>query len=362
MLDDALILRTLAARGIEPDPSQRLAIGAILAMLGAHKGGWLRRRRGPLGVYCHGLPGRGKSMVVDTIFALATCAKRRIHFHEFLREIRQRQMSEPPGSGDPLVMATRRWLDGIELLCFDEFHVHDIADAFLVGWFLDTALELGVKVVLTSNYAPEGLLPNPQFHERFRPTIDRIENDFEIIHFTGARDYRCNGERPEAQRFLTPLNRQTAAQLGRIYAHAEDTSQPEPAMVQVAGRPLQARAAGKRMLWADFDALCVASRSHLDYLELAERWQALILDQVHVQALASPSTLQRFIWLVDIFYDRRHQLLIASDRPLSPAIRELVGAHDLSRTLSRLAEMQARSYDEVGELLVQEARAAGECA
>lgn len=360
MLDEALVLRTLAARGIDPDDSQRRAIGAILALLDADKGGWLRRRRGPLGVYCHGLPGRGKSMVVDTIFALATCSKRRIHFHEFLREIRQRQMSEPPGAGDPLVMATRRWLDGIELLCFDEFHVHDIADAFLVGWFLDTALALEVRVVLTSNYAPEGLLPNPQFHERFRPTIERIEKDFEVVHFTGARDYRCKGERPEAQRFLTPLNSLTAGQLGRLYAHAEDSYQPQAAMVAVAGRPLQARGAGKRMLWVDFDALCVASRSHLDYLELAERWQALILDQVHVKALSSPSTLQRFIWLVDIFYDRRHQLLIASDRPLAPAIRELEGAHDLSRTLSRLAEMQARSYDEASALLAQDAPVAGE--
>jgi cell division protein ZapE len=363
MLDEGLVLRTLAARGIDPDQSQRHAIGAILALLDAKPaGGWLRRRRGPLGVYCHGLPGRGKSMVVDTMFALATCAKRRIHFHEFLREIRQRQMSEPPGSGDPLVLATRRWLTGIELLCFDEFHVHDIADAFLVGWFLDTALALGVRLVLTSNYAPDGLLPNPQYHERFRPTIERIENDFEIVHFTGERDYRCNGERPEAQRFLTPLNRQTAAQLSQIYAQAEDRYQPQPAMVQVAGRPLQARAAGKNMLWANFDDLCVASRSHLDYLELAERWDALIVDQVHVKDLSSPSTLQRFIWLVDIFYDRNHRVLIAADRPLAPAIRELVGAHDLSRTLSRLAQMQARSYDEAGALAPRYAPVAEESA
>lgn len=356
MLDETLVMRTLAARGIEPDASQRLAIGAILELLGDDKAsGWLRRRRGPPGVYCHGLPGRGKSMVVDTMFALAACAKRRVHFHEFLREIRQRQMSEPPSSGDPLVMASRRWLAGIDLLCFDEFHVHDIADAFLVGRFLDTALNLGVRVVLTSNYAPQDLLPNPQYHERFRPTIERIEKDFAIIHFTGARDYRCQGERPEAQRFLTPLNGHTAQLLRRIYGHAEDAYRPEPALVHLAGRPLQAHAAGNTMLWVDFDALCVASRSHLDYLELADRWQALILDQVHVDALSAPSTLQRFIWLVDIFYDRRHRLLIAADRPLAAAIRELDGAHDLSRTLSRLAEMQARSHDEAGAWLAQQA-------
>jgi cell division protein ZapE len=261
-------------------------------------------------------------------------------------------MSEPQGSGDPLVMATRRWLAGIELLCFDEFHVHDIADAFLAGRFLDTALELGVRVVLTSNYPPEGLLPNPEFHERFRPTIERIEREFKIIHFDGVRDYRLNGAPADAQRFLAPLNDATAERLEQQFRLAEQACLPQPATVQLAGRPLQARAAGKTMLWADFDALCVSSRSHLDYLELADRWQGLILDRLHVAELSAPNTLQRFIWLVDIFYDRRHQLLIASDRPLAAAIRGLEGAHDLSRTLSRLSEMQSRSYVErVGKQL-----------
>jgi cell division protein ZapE len=351
MLDETLVVRTLTARGIVPDESQHIAIAAILALLGERRGSSaVRRTQGCRGVYCHGLPGRGKSLVVDTIFALADCSKRRIHFHEFLREIRQRQMSEPPASGDQLVMATRRWLAGIELLCFDEFHVHDIADAFLVGRFLDTALELGVRLVLTSNYPPEGLLPNPEYHERFRPTIERIRRDFTNIHFDGARDYRREGQQAGTPRFLTPLDAETAKRLEQLFLDAEDGRRPEPVTAEVARRPLAARAAGKSMLWADFDALCVAGRSHLDYLELADRWQGLIIDQLDVADLSAPSTLQRFIWLVDIFYDRRHQLLIASNLPLVTAIRDLDGAHDLSRTLSRLAEMQSRSYVEHGQI------------
>lgn len=167
--DDALVMRTLAARGIAPDASQRAAIAAILALLAA------RTPRGrPRGVYCYGPPGRGKSVVFDTIFHLAACTKRRIHFHEFLREIARRQRELPAQGGDSLVAATRHWLAGVELLCFDEFHVHDIADSFLIGRFLETALGLGIRIVLTSNYAPDDLLPDPQYHERFRPTIDRI--------------------------------------------------------------------------------------------------------------------------------------------------------------------------------------------
>ncbi len=113
--------------------------------------------------------------------------KRRIHFHEFLREMNRRLVNEPRGD-DRLGSASRQWLDGVELLCFDEFHVHDIADAFLIGRFLEIALELGTRIVLTSNYALQGLLPNPEFHERFGPTIARIERHFAVVHFDGAHD------------------------------------------------------------------------------------------------------------------------------------------------------------------------------
>ncbi|MDC8759596.1 cell division protein ZapE [Janthinobacterium fluminis] len=345
MLDEAQVFRALGARGIAPDASQRHAIAAILELLNARTTrNWLRRAHAPLGVYCYGLPGRGKSVVVDTIFALAACPKRRIHFHEFLREIIRRQMKEPAGGPDSLVAVTKRWLSGIELLCFDEFHVHDIADAFLIGGFLDTALELGIRIVLTSNYSPDELLPDPLYHERFRPTIEQIKGNFKIVHFEGARDYRMKAEDAAEPRFFTPLNEETAGQLRQIYEDYEGGAPPQPLVLRVAGRPLQARAAGRALLWADFHSLCVESRSHLDYLDLAERWQGLIVDRVHSDLLHAPSTLQRFIWLVDIFYDRRHAFFIASDHPIGKALSQLGGAHDLSRTLSRLAEMSSRAY------------------
>lgn len=93
-------------------------------------------------------------------------------------------------------------------------------------------------------------------------------------------------------------------------------------------------------MWADFADLCIAPRSHLDYLALAERWQGLIVDQLHVADLASANTLQRFIWLVDILYDQQRALVIGSDAPLLAAIRDIEGAHDVGRLVSRLTEMQ----------------------
>lgn len=345
MLDEARITRTLAARGFIPDARQRDAIAALVALLGAN--GMRHARSGAAsaqqGVYCHGLPGRGKSLVVDTVFELANCRKRRLHFHEFLREMNRRLVSEPRGD-DRLGSVSRQWLDGIELLCFDEFHMHDIADAFLMGRFLETALDQGTRIVLTSNYAPDALLPDPKFHERFLPTIEQIKRCFTVIHFDGERDYRFGGEEAEVPRFFAPLDTSSRDALRDIFARHEGSQSIEPVTLSAAGRPLAARAAGAALLWADFESLCVASRSHLDYLDLAEQWHGLILDNLRTSWLAQAHTLQRLVWLIDIFYDRKRALFIASDQPIDTALIGLEGAHDLSRTLSRLAEMQSRAY------------------
>ncbi|MCC8397335.1 cell division protein ZapE [Paraburkholderia sp. MMS20-SJTR3] len=347
MIDEAQVVGALAARAIVPDAQQRHAIAALVALLGTRvRRKWRVRAqaaRGMQGVYCHGLPGRGKSLVVDTVFELADCVKRRVHFHEFLREM-NRRLVEQERCDDRLGEVSRQWLADVDLLCFDEFHVHDIADAFLIGRFLDIALELGTRVVLTSNYAPQSLLPNPEFHARLQPTIERIERHFTVIHFDSARDYRFSGERAEQPRFLAPLDAATSEALRRLFVHYEAEASLRPATRSAAGRALRLRAAGSVLAWMDFDELCVASRSHLDYLEIAERWQGVIVDRVITQWLTEPRTLQRFVWLIDIFYDRKRALFIASDRPIAQALDGLEGAHDLSRTLSRLADMQSRNY------------------
>ncbi|SMG56255.1 cell division protein ZapE [Paraburkholderia susongensis] len=346
MLDEARITRALDARGIKPDARQREAISALAALIGAQRHArhaWSTAAFAPQGVYCHGLPGRGKSLVVDTVFELAQCRKRRLHFHEFLREMNRRLVNAPRGD-DRLGDVSRQWLDGIELLCFDEFHVHDIADAFLIGRFLDTAIGLGTRIVLTSNYAPDDLLPDPEFHERFLPTIAQIRRCFTVIHFDGARDYRFGGEAAEVPRFFAPLDASSKVALRDIFVSHEGTTRIEPVTLSAAGRPLTASAAGTALMWADFEQLCVASRSHLDYLDLAEQWQGLIIDNLYTASLEQSHTLQRLVWLIDIFYDRKRALFIASDQPIEATLIGLEGAHDLSRTLSRLAEMQSRTY------------------
>ncbi|MCG1048544.1 MULTISPECIES: cell division protein ZapE [Mycetohabitans] len=342
MLDDAQVVTSLRSSGIEPDASQRRAIEALCMLLVTPGRRWLGALHRLHGVYCYGLPGRGKSMVVDAVFQLAPGSKRRIHFHEFLRDIHCR-LVKAPRSSDRLADVAKAWLHGVDLLCFDEFHVHDIADAFLIGRFLTTAVAEGVRIVLTSNYAPDDLLPNREYHARFAPTIDMIKRHFTIVHFDGPRDYRFSEADTAQPRFFSPLAL-AREPLRAIFVAREGEAVLQPGVVELAGRPLPVSAAGESTVWVDFDVLCMAQRSHVDYLAMADRWRWVIIDNVHATALANPDTLQRLVWLIDILYDRKCGVCIASDIAISDALNGLEGAHDLSRTVSRLAEMQSRAY------------------
>src|SRR5690606_24876909 len=114
------------------------------------------------GIYLWGGVGRGKTMLMDEFYDSVPVAKRRIHFHQFFADLHTRAHSL--GS---MGEALGQVVDGIRLLCFDEFHIDDVADAMFMARVLETIVANDVTVVVTSNVPPCDLLPNPLFHDQF---------------------------------------------------------------------------------------------------------------------------------------------------------------------------------------------------
>ena len=83
----------------------------------------------PASLYLHGAVGRGKSWLLDGFFqALPTAQKQRVHFHAFFARLHQ-GMFEHREQDDALDVTLDELLHDCRVLCFDEFHVHDIGDA-----------------------------------------------------------------------------------------------------------------------------------------------------------------------------------------------------------------------------------------
>lgn len=326
----------LAASGFQADAAQSFALGQLADWLEELLGGrrsWLRR---PVtGLYLWGGVGRGKSFVMDCFFQAAPlAAKRRVHFHAFLQELQVRLLAHT-GQPDPLARVAGELAGEVRLLCFDEFHVHDIGDAILLGRLLEALLKAQVGVVITSNYAPAALCPNPLHHERFKPFIRVLERHLRVVELDGGVDYRSRGGRdwgqyhwPETPHSLQDWRRE----LGLAVP-------PEPLAVnRLSLVPLGQDA---RSLWLDFAALFPVPSSTRDYLWLCARFERIAISGLPCLDRHTLDVQQRFLNFVDIAYDAGIELLLSSETSLEKLCRERVH-EDFARTRSRLAQLRPR--------------------
>ena len=145
----------------------------------------------PRGAYLWGPVGRGKSFLMDSFYlTVPLVRKRRVHFHHFMRDV-HREMETLKGREDPLDTVAWRVARRYRLICFDEFHVNDIADAMILGRLLQRTMDRGVVYCMTSNYPPDGLYPDGLQRERFLPTIALINERLDVVHIGGDVDYCC---------------------------------------------------------------------------------------------------------------------------------------------------------------------------
>ena len=290
----------------------------------------------PRSLYLYGAVGRGKSWLLDGFFqATPLTEKRRLHFHDFFAQLHQ-GMFRHRAEHDPLETTLDELLEGCRLLCFDEFHVHDIGDAMLITRLFKALFARGILLVVTSNYPPEGLLPNPLYHERFLPVINLITSSMQVLEVGGATDYRSQPQAVSQQRFtrghyVWPGSAEQRAALALPPAGGP------PFALTVGNRQLRARMSTGDRVHFQFDDICEQPTAVIDYLALCRRFDVWIIDQLPLLDDCSTAVQQRFINLIDVLYDQDKQLILVGERPLSES---LAGeAIDLMRTRSRLGQL-----------------------
>jgi cell division protein ZapE len=297
----------------------------------------------PKGVYLWGPVGRGKSFLMDAFYlCVPLVRKRRVHFHHFMREI-HRELDELKGTEDPLGAAAERTARRWRLVCFDEFHVADIADAMILGRFLEQVMARGVAFVMTSNYHPDRLYENGLQRERFLPAIELLKERLDVVEVDGGTDYR----RLKMER-LQVYHVGADAPLERIFQELKDVEE-EKQPLDVEGRQIRYRKRAGGLVWFEFDALCGGPRSYADYVDLARRFHTVILSGVPAMSPRESDAARRFTWLVDVFYDDRVKLVVGAAAEPEALFTDggenaKTAAAEFQRTVSRLHEMQSTQY------------------
>ncbi|HNS45328.1 MAG TPA: cell division protein ZapE, partial [Alphaproteobacteria bacterium] len=215
----------LTAGKIDPDPLQESAAQALTRLYHEtldyeesrkswrHKFKFIpSRKMPPRGIYIHGPVGRGKSMLMDIFYDSIPLGikKRRVHFHQFMIEVHDYIHSRRSDYGIiedmdaalpslALVISNRS-----RVLCFDEFHVTDVADAMLLSRLFTAILDQGITLVITSNWPPGELYQGGLQRDRFIPFINLIKARMETITVDSPVDYRAR-KLKEMSVYFAPL-------------------------------------------------------------------------------------------------------------------------------------------------------------
>ena len=298
----------------------------------------LFKKKSILGLYLWGEVGIGKTFLLDLFFdALPFLEKKRLHFHVFMRYIHE-QLRILQGTENPLTALAKKIRSEAMVLCFDEMLVEDIADAMLLGDLLKHLFQEGVCLITTSNQKPDDLYLGGLQRQRFLPAIELIKKNTEVLHLLTKTDYRQQYLK-EAGTYYFPLNAKAESALEKSFLVFAVEEVQDHAMITIQNRSIPSRKLSGKTVWFEFSVLCETARSALDFIELTERFDTILLSGVPELTQASTDVLLRFIRLIDVLYDAHTQLILSAAVPIKELYRGERYGFVFQRTASRLVEM-----------------------
>ena len=348
--------QALAQGLLAPDTCQRQVVEHLQRLYAAlthprarRRGAGILRRLGLLrhdlrGLYLWGGVGRGKTLLMDMLYAsLPFPEKRRLHFHRFMYWVHERRR-RLGNVRSPLRLLAAEFAGRSRVLFFDEFHVSDIADAMLLGGLLEALFERGVALVATSNDRPDRLYRDGLQRQRFLPAIRLLQRHTEVVCLQGATDYRLQFL-DRAGVYYHPLDAAARRNLERDFARiALGHGDAGEAVILIAGREIRAVRCFEGIVWFSFAEICGGPRAPADYIEIARLYRTVLVSEIPRLQAPDDDRARRFIALVDEFYDRNVKLIVSAAAAPERRYAGRRHARIFSRTASRLREMGSRSY------------------
>ena len=306
----------------------------------------------PQGLYIWGKVGRGKTMLMQRFYdSLPTLNKRRIHFHAFMLEVHD-HLHELRGKDDQthhlLRRVARLMARDLELLCFDEFQVQDIADAMLLSSLFEAIFELGVTVVATSNRPPADLYKDGLQRQRFLPFIDLLKSKLEIFNLDGSEDYRQQTLENLAETYLIVKGKAAEKKaedfLKDTFERLSQNASPEQQTLKIKGRKVVIEKTSDDIAWATFNELCAKPLGAEDYQTLAKTFTVLLLQGIPQLSKEKRNEAKRFVTLIDELYEHKTKLVCTAAAAPEKLYPEGDGSVEFERTASRLREMQGADW------------------
>lgn len=340
----------LATGNFNADPIQKQAVeyldGIYHALLKDDKKGFFSffKKNEPIkGLYMWGGVGRGKTWLMDMFFdSLPIDNKMRMHFHHFMKMV-QSELVQLQGQIDPLKKVADIIAGKAKVICFDEFFVSSVSDAMILGDLFTMLFQREIVLVATSNIEPDGLYKNGIHRDRFLPAIAEVNKHTTVMNIDSGTDYRLRLLK-QAKLYQYPLTDENKDWLLSRFDDLTHNQVVNTNSLIINDRKVDIIKRTETILLVNFDELCVKPRSASDFIEIANNFSTILLDNVPALNDVMVNPTNRFIFLVDEFYDRRVKLLVRAEQSILELYNGQKLAFEIERTRSRLLEMQSEEY------------------
>lgn len=297
-------------------------------------------------LYIYGEVGRGKSMLMDLFYAVCPLTqKRRVFFHSFMLEVHAfiHDLQQQNKTDAISVLAKKIRTDSL-LLCFDEFHITDIADAMILQRLFSRLFELGVVLVITSNRHPDDLYQGGLQKEQALVFTRLLQKHTCIVELQAKKDYRLSYPPALSPAYHFPLGSQADSFLQQRYNSLTHSAAKQSGVLPLLGRELFLSAVYDNIALLSFSELCAQPLGSADYLKLAQHFNTIIISDIPKLSAEKRNEAKRFVILIDTLYEHKVQLICTAEVPIQALYTEGDGAFEFKRTVSRLMEMQSANY------------------
>ena len=212
------------------------------------------------GLYIWGGVGRGKTMLMDLFFdSITSDKKKRVHFHSFMKNIHEKLhvLRAKEDASDGLLLVAKNIAAEFDIICFDEFQVHDIADAMVLSRLFEVFFESGMIVIFTSNRPPEDLYLNGLQRKVFLPFIEMLNQKTEVFELASGKDYRmAMVESKQYDTYIYPLDENAHKYMNELFARLSLHAMPSKQVLEVMGHDLVIDKACHNVAWFEFEGIC----------------------------------------------------------------------------------------------------------
>ena len=285
----------------------------------------------------HGDVGRGKTMILNSIFNEIEYTKCSYHYIEFMKFIHT-ELELVKNIKNPLENIAKKIASHYRVVFIDEFQVEDVSDAMIIGKLLNLLSKMNVFIMLTSNAKIENLYRNGLQRDKFIKQMKRLEEDFIVYEFTGDKDYRLKNINLNSSKNSKDFNQnQIFNFIKKNFNFIGDLNKE----LKINDRTFSCKGNTKDFIWLSYKDFFRQNLAISDFLAICKNYEWFFIDDFEQNDDYGKDIIRRFIGFIDIAYIEKVKIKLFIN---NDDIRNLYIGEELlflwDRTISRLIEMQ----------------------